>query len=102
MTNVMNEVGIDVSGQESKGADGSLSSRLMDAILARENGPRHLMCNKKWVHYYKQFGFLKHVAYSELPSDFAREYRIAKIITGAISLFIAEKLDIVPMKRDKS
>jgi hypothetical protein len=59
------------------------------------------MSNEKGVHYYEQFG-LKHVARSELPSDFAREYRIAKIITGVISLFIAEKIPIVPMKRDKS
>jgi N-acetylglutamate synthase-like GNAT family acetyltransferase len=78
-----------------------ISARLMHEILGRENAPLYLMCNEKWVQYYEQFGF-KRVARSELPSDFGREYRIAKIITGTISLFTADKLHIVPMKLDKS
>jgi len=78
-----------------------ISARLMHEILARENNPLYLMCNEKWVQYYEQFGF-KNVAHSELPPDFAKEYRIGKTITRIISLFISEKLNIVPMKRDKS
>src|SRR5215211_2556242 len=78
-----------------------ISARLMHEILARENSPLYLMCNEKWVQYYEQFGF-KRVALRELPTDFAREYRIGKTITGIISLFVSEKLTIVPMKRDKS
>ena len=78
-----------------------ISARLMHEILARENSPLYLMCNEKWVQYYEQFGF-KRVALRELPTDFAREYRIGKTITGIISLFVSEKLNIVPMKRDKS
>jgi hypothetical protein len=61
MVKVMNEAGIDVSGQESKGVDGYLSARLMGAIFAREYGLLCLMCNEKGVHYYEQFGF-KNVA----------------------------------------
>jgi len=78
-----------------------ISARLMHEILARENNPLYLMCNEKWVQYYEQFGF-KNVAHSELPPDFAKEYRIGKTITRIISLFISEKLNVVPMKRDKS
>jgi len=77
-----------------------ISARLMHEILGRENGPLYLMCNEKWVRYYEQFGF-KRVAHSELPSDFGREYQIAKIVTGIISLFTADKLHIIPMKLDK-
>jgi hypothetical protein len=73
----------------------------MHEILARANDPLYLMCNERWVQYYEQFGF-KRVALRELPTDFAREYRIGKTITGIISLFVSEKLNIVPMKRDKS
>jgi N-acetylglutamate synthase-like GNAT family acetyltransferase len=77
-----------------------ISARLMHEILAQENTPLYLMCNEKWVQYYEQFGF-RRIARSELPSDFGKEYGIARIITGIVSLFIADKLNIIPMMLDK-
>jgi N-acetylglutamate synthase-like GNAT family acetyltransferase len=75
-----------------------ISARLMEELLARESGPLYLMCNRKWAAYYEQFGF-RQVDAGELPSDFRREYRLGRLITGVISLFRSDKIHIIPMKR---
>ncbi|HLO15129.1 MAG TPA: GNAT family N-acetyltransferase [Anaerolineales bacterium] len=76
-----------------------VSARLMNEIFAREKGPLYTMINEKWRPYYEQFGF-RRVDVNQLPSDFRKEYRIAKIITSLISIFIKEKLRIIPMKKE--
>lgn len=75
-----------------------ISARLMEAVLDKENGPLFLMCDKKWSGYYQRFGF-EPVGPKELPNDFGREYRLARIITRFLSLLARRKLDIIPMKR---
>lgn len=76
-----------------------ISARLMHEILARERGPLYLLVDEKWAHYYEQFGFQR-AAPNGLPPDFAREYRLAKVITTILSLFAPHKVRIIPMKRD--
>ena len=76
-----------------------ISVRLMNEILTQETGPLYTMINEKWTPYYEQFGF-RRVEINRLPGDFLREYRIARLITSLISVFMKEKLHIIPLKRD--
>jgi amino-acid N-acetyltransferase len=76
-----------------------ISARLMNEILGHQKGVLYLMCRDKWVPYYEQFGF-RRVRADDLPSDFRKEYRIGRIITSFISIFMKDKVRIVPMKRD--
>lgn len=75
-----------------------LSTRLMDAILARERGPLYLMCDERWAAYYEGFDS-RRVAASNLPADFRREYRIGRIVTSILGFLARRKLRIIPMKR---
>lgn len=75
-----------------------ISARLMNEILAREEGPLYLMCDRQWAAYYEQFGF-EPVAPQALPADFGREYRLGRVITRLLSLFSRRKIRIIPMKR---
>ncbi len=75
-----------------------ISGRLMQEILAREQGPLYLMCDRQWAAYYKQFGF-EPVAPNELPADFGREYRLGRLVTMLLSLFARRKIRIIPLKR---
>ncbi|MBC7876930.1 MAG: GNAT family N-acetyltransferase [Anaerolineales bacterium] len=75
-----------------------ISAQLMNAIFARESGPLYVMCNKKWKAYYEGFGF-QDVKLRELPSDFYREYLVAKVITSVIAVIAFQDLNIIPMKR---
>ena len=76
-----------------------LSARLMNEILSREKGTLYLMCRDQWASYYEQFGF-RHVNIDQLPRDFRKEYQIGKAITSLISVFIKDKVRIIPMKRE--
>jgi N-acetylglutamate synthase-like GNAT family acetyltransferase len=76
-----------------------VSARLMNEILSRETGPLYAMINEKWMPYYEQFGFQR-IAVEKLPLDFRREYRIGRMITSVISLFMKEKLRIIPIRRN--
>ncbi len=76
-----------------------ISARLMRAVLAREHGPLYLMCDEKRTRYYERFGF-RRMEPSGLPADFHREYRVGRIVTSLLSLFVGRKVRIVPMKRD--
>lgn len=75
-----------------------ISARLMNEILSRENGTLYLMCRDRWVSYYEQFGFQR-VDTNQLPADFLKEYRIGRFITSTISIFMKDKVRIIPMKR---
>jgi N-acetylglutamate synthase-like GNAT family acetyltransferase len=76
-----------------------ISARLMNELLARETGPLYTMVNEKRAPYYEQFGF-RRVDLSQLPSDFLKEYRIGRIVTGLMSVFRKDKIRIIPLKRD--
>ena len=76
-----------------------ISARLMNEILVRETGPLYTMINEKWTPYYEKFGF-RRVDANQLPDDFRREYRIGRLITSVLSLFMKEKLRIIPLRRD--
>lgn len=76
-----------------------ISALLMNELLAREHGPLYSMIDQKWLNYYEQFGF-QQVRTDQLPSDFHKEYRIARIITSLISLLRKDKLHIIPLKRE--
>lgn len=75
-----------------------VSARLMQEVLAREDGPLYLMCNAKWAPYYEQFGFRQLVP-NELPADFRREYNLGRAITSVLSVFAGERIRIIPMRR---
>lgn len=75
-----------------------ISARLMNELLARERGPLYTMVDRKWAPYYEQFGFRPAPA-DELPADFRREYRIARLITSLLSLFRKDRLRIIPLRR---
>lgn len=76
-----------------------ISTRLMNELLARENGPLYTMVNEKWAPYYEQLGF-RRVDVTQLPSDFLKEYRIGRIVTSLMSLFRKVRVRIVPLKRE--
>lgn len=76
-----------------------ISAHLMNEILSREKGTLYLMCRDKWAPYYEQFGF-RRADENRLPADFRKEYRIGKIITSLISIFMKDKIRIIPMKRE--
>ena len=76
-----------------------ISAQLMNAIIAKENGPLYLMCRDRRTYYYEPFGF-RQIAVKELPPDFRKEYRIGRIVTSLLSLLSKDKVRIVPMKRD--
>ena len=76
-----------------------ISAQLMNELLARETGPLYTMVNEKRAPYYEQFGF-RRVDVNQLPSDFLKEYRIGRIVTGLMSIFRKDKVRIVPLKRD--
>jgi N-acetylglutamate synthase-like GNAT family acetyltransferase len=78
-----------------------ISARLMNEILSRETGTLYLMCRDKWMPYYERFGF-RQVRVDQLPTDFRKEYRIGRMITGLISAFMKDKVRILPMKRNAS
>lgn len=75
-----------------------VSARLLEELLARENGPLYTMVSEKRTSYYERFGF-RRVDVHQLPSDFHREYRIGRIVTSLMSMFRKEKVRIVPLKR---
>jgi amino-acid N-acetyltransferase len=76
-----------------------ISARLMNEILNRERGALYLMCRDQWTRYYEQFGF-RQVTVDQLPADFRQEYRIGRFITSVLSVFMRDKVRIVPMKRN--
>jgi N-acetylglutamate synthase-like GNAT family acetyltransferase len=76
-----------------------ISKRLMEALLAKENGPVYTLIRARWASYYEQFGF-RRVSPRDLPPDLRREYRIGRLITDVISLLIRDKIDIIPLRRD--
>jgi len=76
-----------------------ISARLMKELLAREEGSLYSMVDQKWLPYYDQFGF-RQVAVNQLPPDFRKEYRIGRIVTSLISLFLRQKIRIIPLKRE--
>jgi amino-acid N-acetyltransferase len=76
-----------------------VSAQLMNEIFRREAGPLYSMIDEKWLPYYEQFGS-RRVEPGQLPGDFRREYQIGRVITSLISLFMKEKLRIIPLKRD--
>jgi len=76
--------------------------RLMESLLERESGPLYLMCDGKWAHYYREFGF-QPVDRRCLPSSFLNEYRILKAVFETASrLFLGERMRLVAMKREGS
>ena len=75
-----------------------ISARLMNEILSQEKGAVYLLCRDKWASYYEQFGF-RHVPVTQRPTDFLKEYRIGRIMTTLISVFVKDKIRIIPMKR---
>jgi len=77
----------------------AISARLMNEILSRQEGVLYLMCRDRWASYYEQFGF-RQVTVDQLPADFHKEYRIARIITSLLSIFSKEKVRIIPMRRE--
>jgi N-acetylglutamate synthase-like GNAT family acetyltransferase len=78
-----------------------ISARLMTAILEREPGPLYLICDERWSAYYEAFGFQR-MPTSELPRDLRGNYYLGKLITTVVSLFMAHKVRLVPMKRPAS
>ena len=76
-----------------------ISADLMRELLAQEGGSLYSMVDQKWLLYYEQFGF-RQVDVNQLPPDFRNEYRIGRIVTSLISLFLKQKIRIIPMKRE--
>lgn len=76
-----------------------IGARLMQAVLACQSGPLYLMCNQKQAAYYEQFGF-RRVDAGDLPPDFGWEYRLGRIVTSILSLFVFREIRIIPMKRE--
>ncbi|MGH3144740.1 MAG: GNAT family N-acetyltransferase [Rubrobacter sp.] len=77
-----------------------ISTRSMNAVLARERGPLYLMCDEKWAPYYERLGFHR-VTVLSLPADFRREYRIGRTVTSILGILSRRELRIIPMKTSR-
>jgi amino-acid N-acetyltransferase len=68
---------------------------LIRALLARETGPLHLMCNADWEHYYERFGFQR-LDRPAMPRYFRRFMRVAP----AVRLLSFNRLRLIVMGRE--
>jgi N-acetylglutamate synthase-like GNAT family acetyltransferase len=80
--------------QQGKGIGGAL----IQALLAANQGPLHLMCRDPLESYYIRFGF--HTLRSaEMPPYFRRMTRVAGVFF-AIAAYLGEKRHIIVMRRE--
>ena len=76
-----------------------ISKLLMAELLKGEAEPLYLMCDEKWAHYYKQFGFERE-SIGGLPPSLIRQYKILKAIYSVASkVILGDKFQLTPMKR---
>ena len=73
-----------------------VGSALILALLARESGPLHLMCNAHRESYYERFGF-RRLERAALPPYFRRFVRMAPVI----QLLSLNRLRVIVMGRDE-
>jgi N-acetylglutamate synthase-like GNAT family acetyltransferase len=79
-----------------------VGTRLMESLLERERGPLYLMCDGKWEHYYRQFGF-QVVENEDLPGSFRREYGIMRILFETASrVVLRQDMSLITMKGQRS
>lgn len=76
-----------------------ISTHLMCELLKGEVGPLYLMCDERWVGYYKQFGFEREPI-CNLPLSLQQQYKILKILyVVASKMILGEKFQLTPMIR---
>ncbi len=71
-----------------------VGSALIRALLSREPGPLHLMCDDSREHYYQRFGFQR-LDRAAMPPSFRRFMRLAP----AIRLLSLNRLRVIVMGR---
>ena len=76
-----------------------IGAELIRALLAREHGQLYLRCDERRASFYERFGF-RRVEPSELPSDFRRDYWMARIISAVPFFLLRRSVRIILMKRD--
>jgi len=75
-------------------------ARLVQALLARENGTVYLFCKNDLATYYQRFGFYE-IPRQELPVVMARLHRLGNLMARIASRFSAQPFYIIGMKREK-
>ena len=75
-----------------------VGSKLVQALLAREQGRIYLFCIAKLAGYYAQFGF-KLVQRTDLPPSLARLHRLGNLLGYTLSpLFTGHRIEVVAMQ----
>jgi N-acetylglutamate synthase-like GNAT family acetyltransferase len=75
-----------------------VDTRLMETLLERESGSLYLMCDGRWEHYYRRFGF-QSVDKQDLPGSFRREYRVMRVVFETASrLILGEEMRLITME----
>ena len=79
-----------------------IGTLLIETLLERERGPLYLMCDGKWEHYYRQFGF-QVVDKEDLPESFRREYGIMRMLFETASrLVLRQEMSLITMRGGNS
>ncbi len=76
-----------------------IGSLLVEAILAREPGVLYVMTERRTEGYFARFGF-RRIRAADAPPDFRRQYRIAWIVTTALSPLARRRLRVISMRRE--
>jgi N-acetylglutamate synthase-like GNAT family acetyltransferase len=76
-----------------------IASQLIEALIARENGPLYLMCQQTLQGFYARFGF-KRIKQDQMPRYFRRTTRLAAVFISIASVLSQEKIELIIMKRD--
>ena len=84
-----------VPGSQGQGVGG----QIIQALLAREAGPLHLMCEGRNETYYARFGF-RRLAVSDMPPYFQRIVWFMTIMLRVRSIFVRDGLAVIVMRRD--
>jgi N-acetylglutamate synthase-like GNAT family acetyltransferase len=81
--------------QQGRGVGGAL----IGALLERERGPLHLMCEEHLAGYYARFGF-RRLALDEMPRHFRRFARLVQII-GFFARLAGQRVGLAVMVREE-
>ncbi len=77
-----------------------IATAIIQALIERESGPLHLMCQQDLEGFYGRAGF-RRIDGDELPPYFRRIIRLAQIMAPVVSIVRREEMRLIVMKRDQ-
>lgn len=78
-----------------------LGQALVEAVLAHESGPVHLMTETRTIGWFERLGF-RRLDDADVPDDLRGPYRTARLVTTLLSPLARRRLRVVVMRRDAS